>query len=160
MTPASLPSLTTKHTQEAFTMSTTMQETGALQIWVADDDADDHLLFSLAAAEADIDLALTFSLNGLDLLEALASTPADQLPDLVMLDLRMPGLGGHRTLELMREDAKTARVPVVVFTTSTRDADREAALEAGANFVVVKPIRFSQMVDFAASLGWRASQPS
>ena len=137
-------------------MTTTMQETGELQVWVADDDADDHLLFSLAAEGSDLEVALTFSLNGLDLLEALAATPEDQLPDLVVLDLRMPGLGGHRTLELMRQDPRTAALPVVVFTTSTRDADRDLALAAGANFVVVKPIRFSQMVEFAGSLGWRA----
>lgn len=138
--------------------TTTKQATGELQVWIADDDVDDHLLFSLAAAETDLVLDLTFSLNGLDLLDSLATCAPDRLPDLVLLDLRMPGLGGHRTLELMRDDPKTAAVPVVVFTTSTREADRELALDAGANFVVVKPIRFSQMVEFAGSLAWRAIQ--
>lgn len=138
----------------------TTQRTAALDVWVADDEADDHLLFSLAADEADLDLDLSFSLNGLDLLVRLAEAPDASLPDLVVLDLRMPGLGGHRTLESMRADPRTAAVPVVVFTTSTREADRDLAFAAGANDVVVKPVRFNQMVEFAASLGWRAAQAS
>jgi len=138
---------------------TTMQETDALQVWVADDDVDDHLLFALAAAEAELEPGLTFLLNGLEMIDLLDATPDDQLPDLVVLDLRMPGLGGHRTLEMIRENSRTADLPVVVFTTSTRDADRDLALAAGANFVVIKPIRFSQMVEFAGSLAWRATSP-
>lgn len=141
-------------------MTTTTQDIAALQVWIADDDADDHLLFSLAAAEAEINLHLSFSLNGIDLLEHIDLTPEALLPDMVVLDLRMPGLGGHRTLEAIRSNPKSSRLPVVVFTTSTRDADRELALAAGANFVVVKPIRFSQMVEFAESLGWRAAAAS
>lgn len=138
---------------------TTTQQTEALQVWIADDDADDHLLFSLAVAEIDLEPNLTFLLNGNEMLEMLSSTLPEHLPDLVILDLRMPGLGGHRTLELMRGNVKTAGVPVVVFTTSTRDADRDSAMAAGANFVVVKPIQFAQMVEFAASLAWRAQMP-
>lgn len=135
----------------------TRQQTDTLQVWVADDDTDDHLLFALAVAETEREPGLTFTLNGNEMIELLAETPADQLPDLVVLDLRMPGLGGHRTLELIRQNERTAEIPVIVFTTSTREADRALALEAGANFVVVKPTRFSQMVEFANSLAWRAS---
>lgn len=138
-------------------MTMTTQQTDALQVWVADDDVDDHLLFALAAAEAELEPGLTFMLNGIEMLDLLTATPDDQLPDLVVLDLRMPGLGGHRTLELIRQDERTAELPVIVFTTSTREADRTLAFEAGANFVVVKPIRFSQMVEFASSLAWRAT---
>lgn len=138
--------------------TTAMSNADGLQVWLADDDPDDHLLFSLAAEEVDLDLALSFSNNGDELLDALAVTPSDALPDLVLIDLRMPGLGGHRTLELLRARPETKTLPVVVFTTSTRTADREAALAAGANFVVVKPIRFPQLVEFAASLAWRAVQ--
>lgn len=137
-------------------MATTTRVSAELRVWVADDDVDDHLLFSLAAAESGLDLALSFFTNGLELLEALDSVTAEELPDLVIVDLRMPGLGGHRTLEAIRANPKTAAVPVIVFTTSTRDEDRDLALEAGADFVVVKPIQFSQMVDFAGSLAWRA----
>ncbi len=138
-------------------MTMTTQQTDVLQVWVADDDTDDHLLFSLAAAEAELEPGLTFTLNGIEMLELLANTPDHQLPDLVVLDLRMPGLDGHRTLELIREDPRTAELPVIVFTTSTRDEDRSSALDAGANFVVVKPTKFSQMVEFANSLTWRAT---
>ena len=139
---------------------TTTQATDDLQVLIADDDPDDHLLFALAAEEATADLSLSFVLNGLELLETLASSQEGSLPDLVVLDLRMPGLGGHRTLELMRQDAKTSDIPVVIFTSSIREADRELALAGGADFVVVKPIRFSQMIEFAGSLAWRAGQRS
>ena len=74
-------------------MTMTTQQTDVLQVWVADDDADDHLLFSLAAAEVELEPGLTFTLNGLEMLDLLAGTPDNQLPDLVVLDLRMPGLG-------------------------------------------------------------------
>ena len=151
-----LPSLHASD-EGAISVTTVQQATNQLCVWIAEDDVDDHLLFSLAAAEAELCLDLMFSLNGLDMIESLAKTPAESLPDLVLLDLRMPGLDGHRTLELIRSDPKTADMPVVVFTTSTREADRVSALGAGANFVVVKPIQFSEMVEFADSLAWRAA---
>jgi len=133
----------------------TRQEAHALRVWVTDDDPDDHLLFSLAAEEADLDSSLTFLFNGGELLEMLSRTSTDWLPEIIVLDLRMPGMGGHRTLHHLRSDPRTATLPVIVFTTSTRHEDRDLAIDAGASAVVVKPIRFPHMVEFVASLADR-----
>lgn len=68
-----------------------------------------------------------------------AATP---LPRLVLLDLKMPRLGGHEVLRRMKGSARLKRVPVVVFTSSREERDVALAFELGANGYVVKPVEF------------------
>jgi two-component system, chemotaxis family, response regulator Rcp1 len=60
-------------------------------------------------------------------------------PSLVLLDLKMPGLGGHETLALIKGDPKLRAIPVVVLTTSDSDADVSASYKLGANCYLQKP---------------------
>jgi CheY-like chemotaxis protein len=60
-------------------------------------------------------------------------------PDLVILDMMMPGRGGLDVLRELREDAALARTPVVMLTARARPADREAAAAAGADRYLAKP---------------------
>ncbi len=62
----------------------------------------------------------------------------DGRPDLVLLDLIMPGLQGFEVLKLLKEDASTAAIPVIILSNLGQDSDVKNALEAGAVDYLVK----------------------
>ena len=132
-----------------------------LQILMADDDPNEHLLTVLAAEESGIAAEFTFVDDGTELLIALnRSLETNELPDLILLDLRMPRLDGHRTLTQLQAHPVLWQIPVVVFSTSTRREDIEKSFRSGARWVETKPGEFSGMVDFVKSLPSRASHDS
>jgi CheY-like chemotaxis protein len=75
-----------------------------------------------------------------DGLEVLARIGEVQ-PDIVLLDIQMPGLDGFGVLQAVRRDARFLRTPVVALTASAMKDDRERALSAGFDEYLTKPIR-------------------
>lgn len=67
------------------------------------------------------------------------------VPDLVLLDLKMPRKSGLEVLCWIREQTKYKRLPVVVFTSSKHDQDINRAYELGANSYLVKPVGFDAL---------------
>lgn len=63
----------------------------------------------------------------------------EQLPALIFLDLKMPGMGGIKTLRLLRADERLKKLPVIVFTNSSLELDRQEVYEAGADDFIQKP---------------------
>jgi two-component system, cell cycle response regulator DivK len=61
-------------------------------------------------------------------------------PDLVLMDLQLPGIDGTEALRRLRENPRTADIPVVAVTAQAMKQDRERALDAGFNGYVAKPI--------------------
>jgi CheY-like chemotaxis protein len=61
-------------------------------------------------------------------------------PDLVLMDLQLPGIDGMEALRRLRENQRTADIPVVAVTAQAMKQDRERALEAGFNGYIEKPI--------------------
>jgi CheY-like chemotaxis protein len=70
--------------------------------------------------------------------EALARTHAEQ-PDLILLDMMMPGRSGSDVLRALRADAATAKTPVIMLTARAQASDREAMSLAGADHYLTKP---------------------
>ena len=64
---------------------------------------------------------------------------ADRLPDLIVLDIMMPGKDGFTLCEELRRDARTARIPIVLLSAKGRGHDRERGLAAGATDFMTKP---------------------
>ena len=125
---------------------------------MADDDRNEQLLMVLAAEEADVNAELTFVDDGAQLLIHLNSRlESKQLPDLILLDLRMPVLDGHRTLRQLQAHPVLWQIPVVTFSSSTRGEDRDRSLSAGARWFVSKPSEYSEMVAFINGLPDRAA---
>jgi two-component system, cell cycle response regulator DivK len=79
--------------------------------------------------------------DGIKALEAIRSS----LPDLVLLDLQMPGLTGHEVLAQLRADEQFANLPVVALTASAMAGDREKALAAGFTSYLAKPVTLSTL---------------
>jgi two-component system response regulator len=75
------------------------------------------------------------------------------LPQLVLLDLKLPKVDGLEVLRRLRRDARTRCLPVVVFTSSSEDEDIISSYSLGANSYVRKPIEFEQFLEATKQLG-------
>ena len=75
------------------------------------------------------------------------------LPQLVLLDLKLPKIDGLEVLRRLRRDARTRRLPVVVFTSSSEEEDIISSYSLGANSYVRKPIEFEQFIEATKQLG-------
>lgn len=73
-------------------------------------------------------------------------------PDLVLLDLNLPGRSGQEVLAEMKQDATLASIPVVVLTTSTLDADVRAAYRRQAAGFVIKPVGLDDFLTAIAAI--------
>ena len=69
-----------------------------------------------------------------------------QIPDLVLLDLRLPKIDGIDVLRRIRADDRTKTVPVVVLTSSAHDDDLMSSYEGGANSYIRKPVNFEAFI--------------
>ena len=101
------------------------------------EDNDDHALLIQMALEraARVPVQVHRARNGeeaLDLLESL-------LPDLMLLDLKMPGRSGHEVLEAVKSDDEWRKIPVAVLTSSDRDDDVAQSYGLGGNHFITKP---------------------
>jgi two-component system response regulator len=75
------------------------------------------------------------------------------LPKIVLLDLKLPKIGGLEVLREIKSDERTKKVPVVVVTSSCEDPDIKEAYNLGANSYVVKPVDFEQFFEAMGNLG-------
>lgn len=112
---------------------------GKKHILIVDDDADfrDSLIEQFELSEG---FAVQAAASGEEALDRLASARVD----LVVLDLDMPGIGGVETCRRLR--AAGIRVPVIMLTARTGEADTVGGLDAGANDYVIKPFAFSVLL--------------
>jgi DNA-binding response OmpR family regulator len=112
----------------------------AQRILVVEDDQDiaNLLRHSLGRAGFAVDVLRA----GTDVVPALRST----LPDLVLLDLMLPGLDGLEVCRLLRGDARTAAVPVIMLTARGEESDRIVGLELGADDYITKPFSPNELV--------------
>jgi len=71
----------------------------------------------------------------------------ERIPDLVLMDIQLPGINGIDALRQLRADSKTARIPVIALTASVTPTDRSAISAAGFDAFVSKPINLKEFVE-------------
>ncbi|MFN2645354.1 MAG: response regulator [Burkholderiales bacterium] len=71
----------------------------------------------------------------------------EKLPDLVLMDIQLPGINGIEAFRQLRADPKTARIPVIALTASVTPTDRSAITAAGFDAFVGKPISLKEFID-------------
>src|ERR1700687_2193609 len=90
--------------------------------------------------------------DGAEALEFLFAAGAD-IPKVVMLDLKLPRVGGIEVLRAVRADPRTRTIPVVVLTSSREERDITETYNLGANSYIVKPVDFDQFTEAVRQLG-------
>jgi CheY-like chemotaxis protein len=126
-------------------------------VFIADDDSDDLLLFTDALGSIDKSVKLETVRNGVDLLSLLTHLS----PDLLFLDLEMPGKNGLECLVELRKDPLYTLLPVVVFSSTSRPANIETAYEMGADLFFIKPANYNELISsIRAILALDWSDPS
>jgi two-component system cell cycle response regulator DivK len=68
-------------------------------------------------------------------------------PDLVLMDIQLPGMNGIEALKVLRADASTERIPVIAVTASVMQQDRNLITEAGFDGYIGKPINLKEFLD-------------
>ena len=77
----------------------------------------------------------------------------DIMPEVILLDLKLPKISGLEVLKRIKSDERTKWLPVVVLTTSTEDQDLISSYEFGANSYIQKPVDFDQFIKAVGQLG-------
>lgn len=128
-------------------------------ILLVEDNPDDVALTVRAFAKSNIANELVVTTDGEEALEYLfatgrhASRDASVMPEVVLLDLKLPKLDGLEVLRRLRADERTRRLPVVILTSSNEEQDMVRGYDLGANSYVRKPVDFGQFVTAARQLG-------
>ena len=128
-------------------------------ILLVEDNPDDVELTLRAFAKSQVANSIEVVNDGaaaLDyLLPAGASTLGEQkaLPEVVLLDLKLPKVDGLDVLRRLRADERTRRLPVVILTSSNEDRDLVRGYDLGANSFVRKPVDFSAFLEAAQQIG-------
>jgi two-component system response regulator len=128
-------------------------------ILLVDDSASDEELTLRALRKNNIANRVVVTRDGAEALDYLflqgahASRDPDEVPQVVLLDLNLPKIGGLEVLRRLRADERTRLLPVVILTSSREDKDLLGGYASGANSYVVKPVDFTQFADAVRQLG-------
>lgn len=76
------------------------------------------------------------------------------MPQLVLLDLKMPRVSGIEVLKIIKADPRTKTIPVVIMTSSQEERDIAESYDLGVNSYVVKPVDFIAMTNLARQAGY------
>lgn len=128
-----------------------MGEMGAAGILWAEDNPLDQQLIREAFLQVRDPPAITFVSDGVELLQRLGR----QRPRLVVVDLKMPRMGGLQALESLRGDPRTRGIDVVVFTSTSRPEEIAACRRLGAH-CLQKPLDFAGLAPAVAAIVSRA----
>lgn len=131
----------------------TVQE--APDVLVVEDNPDDVELTLRALRRMYLTNPVRVARDGVEALEVLLgdATTRPPLPRVVLLDLKLPRVGGLEVLARLRQAERTRTLPVVVLTSSREEPDVKKAYALGVNSYVVKPVEFEKFVDAVGRVG-------
>lgn len=124
---------------------------GQRLVLIVEDSEFDALLVTRAFQRADATVTVVIRSSGEDAL-AFLSDPGELLPDLVLVDLAMPGLSGHDVIAAIRADHSLARMPIIVLTASHAPDDIRTSYENRTNAYVIKPADVAGFAQIARAI--------
>jgi putative two-component system response regulator len=115
-----------------------MEELSERNVLVVDDaEANIDILVEALGSEYEVSVAM----DGESALESVES----ELPDIILLDIMMPGMDGYEVCQRLKSDTKTAGIPIVFLTAMTDDENRARGIELGAVDYITKPFEISDV---------------
>jgi two-component system, response regulator len=128
-------------------------------ILLVEDNPDDEALTLRALRKNNIQNEVVVAHDGVEALDYLFGTGSysgrnpEILPQVVLLDLKLPKVDGLAVLGKLRGDHRTKMLPVVILTSSNEEQDRLCGYDLGANSYVRKPVDFNQFIEAVRQLG-------
>ena len=128
-------------------------------ILLVEDNPDDELLAIRALEKNNISNEVVVARDGVEALDYLFGTGAHAgrdmsvMPQIILLDLKLPKIDGLEVLRRLRNDERTKLLPVVVLTSSKEERDLIESYSLGANSYIRKPVNFAQFTEAIRQLG-------
>ena len=128
-------------------------------ILLVEDNPDDEALTLRALKKNNIVNQVVVARDGAEALDYLFCTgqysgrEPNQLPQVVLLDLKLPKIDGLEVLRRLRADKRTKILPIVILTSSIEEQDRLTGYDLGANSYVRKPVDFNHFIEAVRQLG-------
>lgn len=116
------------------------------KILVVDDDTKIQMVVKIMLQKSGYEVRCVSS--GIEAFQALA----EYRPDMILLDVMMPGMDGYEVCRKLKADEKTKTIPVIMLTALGMGEDFEKALQNGADWYIVKPFNSRQLLSRVASL--------
>ncbi len=140
-------------------MTETTSQVSKFTILLVEDSPVQQALTRRALEDSDLEADLYVVGDGVEALDYLHgrgefdAPDSAPRPDIILLDLNMPRMDGHTTLEKIRENESLAQIPITVLTTSDADSDATASYARGANAFITKPAEYDEFVKLLNALG-------
>ena len=118
-------------------------------IFLIEDREEDIDITREALKETDMNCDMEVAKDGKVAIEKLrkkSDQKEAELPDIILLDLNLPKMGGRKVMEKLKEEDGLAPIPVIVLTVSKRDKDIARSYDSGAAGYITKPIDFQEFV--------------
>ena len=122
-------------------------------ILLVEDNADDEQLTLRAMRQSEVPNIIRVARDGAEAIDHLYGVGAKRLPDLILLDLKLPKLSGLEVLKKIRSEESTKAMPVVILTSSDEERDIVESYSLGANSYIRKPVDFDEFIDGVRQLG-------
>lgn len=128
------------------------------KILLVEDNPDDEFLALRALQKNNVANEVVVARDGLEAINYLfgEGSQAGQpplVPEVILLDLKLPKMDGIEVLRRIRGDERTKRIPTVILTTSGETVDIEASYDNGCNSYIRKPVDFEQFIEAVRQMG-------
>jgi two-component system response regulator len=123
-------------------------------IIMVDDDEEDFILVKEAFDNKKLDHKIKHVNNGQELIEYLSAMKSkkNKQPDLILLDINMPMMNGYETLNNIKKKKLSTGIPVMMYSTSGDDHEKNKCFKLGANAFACKSSTFEKLLLFAENL--------
>lgn len=131
----------------------------SVEILLVEDSPDDLDMTLRALRKAHMANRIQVARDGVEAVEYIfcegphAGRRMEDVPRVILLDLKLPRMDGFEVLRRLKSDARTRTIPVVVLTSSREQADVVASYDLGVNSYIVKPVNFDSFVKAVSELG-------
>jgi len=132
----------------------------SIEILLVEDSMEDAELTMLALSQSHLSNNLLHVTDGAEALDYIfakgeyVGRNVHDIPKVILLDLKMPKIGGMEVLRQIREDERTKAIPIVIMTSSKEEKDIVESYKLGVNSYVVKPVGFDSFAKAVAELGF------